>query len=175
MSAGKDFEQQIEDSCKHYDIFNFRVRDVNPMLLKKGSQVPKNRFDYLLYYDYHLFPCELKSTQSKSVSFSESIIKEYQIKNLTEAATYKGIISGFIFNFRKYDNQTFFVHINEFNKYKEIVENNLEHTYESKTNEASIPLDVCKEIGFKIPNEILRTRYRYSMDKLFERLIDHYG
>ncbi|WYV01272.1 Holliday junction resolvase RecU [Oceanobacillus sp. FSL H7-0719] len=145
------------------------------MLLKNmaAAKTAKNKYDFLFYHNKHLFPIELKSTKSKSISFSESMIKEYQIKSLTEASKFKGVMPGFIFNFRT-SNETFFIPIHKFNEYKNIAENQLEHTYKSKVNKASIPIAICEEIGVKIEQKLNRTRYFYRIDKLFEELIHKY-
>lgn len=181
MSSGKIFEESVESSANKLNIFNFRVRDVNPMAIKPSKKwmIPKNKFDYIYYYKDHLFPAELKSTKAKSISFSESMIKSFQIKSLTEASKYEGVIPIFIFNFREPTNRTFAVHINDFNKYKHIAENQLDHNYKcrkgKKLNRASIPIDICEEIGVELKSTLKRTRYHYHLDKLFEELINKFG
>ncbi|WP_079709722.1 hypothetical protein [Paraliobacillus ryukyuensis] len=173
---GKKFEESLDQSAKNQNIFCFRVRDVNPMAFKKGNwSIPKNKFDFLFYHKGFLFPMELKSTKQKSISFSEKIIKEYQIKSLTDATSYKGVIPGFIFNFREPDNRTFFIHISNFNKYKNIAENNLKHDYTSRVNESSIPVGICEEIGIEIKHYKPRSRYTYYLNKLFDELIENHN
>ncbi|MED3562429.1 hypothetical protein [Bacillus xiapuensis] len=172
---GKEFESSIEQSSKEQGIFYFRVRDVNPMAIKANFKLPQNKYDCLLYYKDHLFPIEMKSTKSKSISFSESIIKQHQIDNLLDAVNYDGVIAGFLFNFREPDNKTYFVHIEQFIKYKHIAENQLEHTYKSKINKSSIPIAICKEIGFEVTNVKKVRKYRYYLNKLFDELIEKYS
>ena len=172
---GKQFETSIETSCKEQKIFFFRVRDVNPMALKSNFTVPKNKFDSLIYSKGYLFPLEFKSTKDNKFSFSESIIKKHQIDSLKEASTYEGVIAGFLFNFRENGNETYFVHINDFLNYKNIAQNKLEHTYKSKVNKASIPIDICKEIGTLIINVKKVSNYRYYINKLLDELISKYG
>jgi penicillin-binding protein-related factor A (putative recombinase) len=171
---GKEFELAVETSCKEQNIFYFRVRDVNPMAIKPNFKLPQNKYDSLLYYKDHLFPIEMKSTKGKSFSFSESIIKQHQIDNLVDAVKYDGVIAGFLFNFRESENQTYFVHINDFMKYKHIAENQLEHTYQNKINKSSIPLAICKEIGIEVRNVKKVRKYRYYLNKLFDELIEKY-
>lgn len=172
---GKNFESSLELSCKQQMVFYFRVRDVNPTAIKKGQSVPKNKFDALLFYKQRLFLIEMKSTKQKSFSFSESIIKSFQIKSLMEATKYDNVIPGFIFNFREPDNRAFFVHINDFITYKNIAENQLEHTYKSKINKSSIPLSICEEIGIEITNVKKKVNYRYYVNKLLDELISKYS
>lgn len=143
-------------------------------MLKPNVRLSPNKYDYFAFMDGHLFTLELKTTKNKSLSFSEKIIKPHQITALTKAATYEDVIAGFLINFREYDNQTFFVHIDDFNTYRNIAENNLNHNYQSKVNEKSIPLGICKEIGVEVFSIKKRTRYTYGMKKLFEELIYKY-
>lgn len=173
-SEGKQFEQSVEESAKEQSIYYFRVRDVNPMALKAGSIVPKNKFDSLMYYKGYLFPIEMKSTKDTKLSFSESIIKANQIKNLQEASNYKGVIPGFLFNFRESDNKTYFIHINDFVNYKNVVENGLKHIYKNKVNKGSIPIGICEEIGIELVNVKKKVKYRYYVARLLDELIDKF-
>jgi len=103
---------------------------------------------------------ELKSTSAKSISFDNKIIKEHQIKGLEKINNkYKDIICGFIFNFYNYNNQTYFVDIEDFIKFLK------------ETDRKSIPLDHCKNIGIEVENKILRTNYRYDIDKLIRNIV----
>jgi penicillin-binding protein-related factor A (putative recombinase) len=172
---GKLFEEDMKSSAKEQNIFFYRVKDVPPTLLKPNARVSKNDFDSFIYRKPNLFPIEFKSTQNKSVSFEEKIIKSHQIEALKEAVEYDGLIAGFIFNFREYENATYFVHINDFLAYKNIAENELENTYKSKINKSSIPLDICKEIGVEVRNVKKKVRYRYYINKLLDELIEKYN
>jgi penicillin-binding protein-related factor A (putative recombinase) len=173
---GKIFEQSIEQSCSDQSIFYFRVRDVNlPPDIRMRVKLPQNKYDCLMFYKEHLFTIEMKSTKGKSVSFSESIIKQHQIDNLMEASKYDGIISGFLFNFRTEGNPTYFVDIDSFIKYKHIAENELEHTYKSKVNKSSISLNICKEIGVPVTSVLKKVKYRYYINSLLDSLIDTYN
>ncbi|QJI52459.1 putative recombination protein U [Psychrobacillus phage Perkons] len=175
INYGKRFEEDMQKSCSEQSVFFYRIKDVNPMALKRGMAVSKNDFDSFIFRKPNLFPTEFKSTASKSISFSESIIKGHQIKALQEASEYDGLISGFIFNFREVNNSTYFVHIEDFLAYKNIAENGLDHTYESKVNKSSIPIAICKEIGIEITNVKKQVRYRYYVNKLLDELIVKYN
>ncbi|MCA1027079.1 Holliday junction resolvase RecU [Cytobacillus kochii] len=173
---GKQFEEDLKKSASDQSIFFYRIKDVNPMFLKANTAVSKNDFDCFIYKKPNLFPVELKSTKAKSVSFSEKIIKKHQIKALENASKYDGLVAGFIFNFRAYDNSTYYVPINEFLKYKYIAENQIkEHTYKAKVNKSSISLDICEEIGIEISNVKKKVRYRYYINSLLEKLINRNG
>lgn len=171
---GKMFEEDIETSCKDQSIFYYRIKDTFiPPDLRTRVRVTKNKYDSFIYRKPNLFPIEFKSTKDKKFSFSESIIKKHQIEALQDAATYDGLIAGFIFNFRSEGNETWFVHIDDFIKYKHIAENGIkEHTYKSKVNRASISLDICREIGIEVKNVKKKVRYRYYINQLVDCLIN---
>jgi penicillin-binding protein-related factor A (putative recombinase) len=174
---GKSFETDIETSCSDQNIFYFRVRDVNlPPDVRMRVKIPQNRYDCILYHKGYLFPIEQKSTKDKSISFSESMIKAHQIKNLTDATKFSGVIPGFLFNFRLLnENKCYFIHIDDFNTYKNIAENQFEHTYKSKINKSSIPIGICEEIGIEITNVKKKVNHRYYLNKMIDELIDRFG
>jgi penicillin-binding protein-related factor A (putative recombinase) len=125
--------------------------------------VPKNPYDILLFQHGIYLILELKSGKQKSFSLDEKIIKEHQIKNLNKYKDYKNVFPGFIFNFVNYDNQTYFLHINDFNYY-------LEHP-----TQKSIPLEYIKENGLKIENKIKIKKYKYDLEKLINDIIEKYN
>jgi len=173
---GKIFEANVENSSKEQKIFYFRVRDVMlPPDVRLRVRLPKNKYDCLMHHNGHLFSIEMKSVKSKSISFAESMIKQNQIDNLADASTYDDVIAGFIFNFRLDENLTYFVGIQEFLKYKNIAENQLEHNYISKVTRSSIPIGICKEIGHEIKSAKKKVNYRYFIKNALENLIEVYG
>lgn len=87
------------------------------------------------------------------MSFDEKIIKKHQIDNLKKYSRYPGIISGFIFNFADYDNQTYFLPIDKFIYYKET------------TNRKSIPLEYIAENGVEIKHRLKVKNYKYFLDE----------
>jgi penicillin-binding protein-related factor A (putative recombinase) len=173
---GKIFQQDFENSCIKDGVFSDRIKDVYiPPEYRKKIPTVKNKYDFYLYLKPHLIPVELKSVQENRVSFSESIIKRHQIKALEEASEYEGVIAGFIFNFRSFNNRTYFVHINDFIKYKNIAENQIkEHNYKSKVNKSSIPIGICEEIGIEIKNKLLKSRYRYNVRQFIMEAVKKY-
>jgi penicillin-binding protein-related factor A (putative recombinase) len=175
-NAGKSFEEQLQTSANEQGIYFYRIKDVPPLMLKPNAKVSQNDFDSFVYRKPNLFPIELKSTQGKSVSFQEKIIKKHQILALEDAAKYDGIIAGFIFNFREYENFTCFVHIKDFLEIKYLSENEIkEHRFKSKLNKSSIGLDICKEVGIEIRNVKKKVKYRYYINSLLDSLIDKYS
>jgi penicillin-binding protein-related factor A (putative recombinase) len=174
-SEGKQFEKDVQTSMKEQGIYHIRLKDVLlPPNLRLKIRLPHNPYDLLSYYKLHLFPLEFKSTKDQNFSFSNSIIKNHQIEALTKAAQYDGVIAGFMFNFRK-TNETFFVHIDDFNTYKHIAENGLENNYKSRVNKSSLPIGICREIGIPIQTVIKKVNYRYYINQLFDKLINTYG
>jgi len=175
---GKKFESSVEDSCKNQNVFLFRVRDVFlPPDVRKRVKVPKNKYDFLFFHNYRLFPTELKSTKAKSFSFegNNPKIKPHQIKALTEDNEFEGLICGLLLNFREPNNKTYFVHIDDFNHYVKAANGEIEHTYEGRLNKKSIPLHIVEQIGVEVKGVKKRTRYTYMIKKTLEELIKKYG
>jgi penicillin-binding protein-related factor A (putative recombinase) len=174
-NVGKSFEEDLKNSASEQGVFFYRIKDVNPMFLKPNTRVSKNDFDSFIYKYPNLFPVELKSSGQRSISFDEKIIKQHQIDALKEAAEYDGLIAGFIFNFREYDNFTCFIHINDFLEIQELSQSQIsEHRFKSKLNKSSIGLDICKEVGIEIHNVKKKVKYRYYINKLLDELIQKY-
>ncbi len=171
INYGKIFEEDIRNSALEQGLWFYRIKDVSPMMLKPNVRLSKNDYDSFIYKKPNLFPVELKSTKSKSLSLSESMVKRHQIEALTKAAETDGVISGFLVNFREPKNRVFFVHITDFLEYKNIAENGLDHTYEGRVNKASIPIHIVEQIGIEVKSEKKRTRYRYKLNKLMNDLV----
>lgn len=177
---GKKFEANIKQSCDKEGVFFDRIKDISispniPEKYRKMIPRPKNKYDCYIFSNHYLFPIELKSTQETRMSFSESIIKKHQIDSLTWANQFAsdGIIAGFLFNFRT-QNETYFIHIQDFNTYKEIAESgSKEHSY-PKVNKSSMPIEVCRQIGIEIKYKKLRTNYHYYIKEFIERAIEKY-
>lgn len=172
-NQGRVFESNFEDSIKESGYWFFRVRDVNPMAIKRPFAIPRNPYDVLIFDGEYLFALELKSTQGKSISHrgSNPQIKPHQTEALISASKHDNIIAGFILNFRS-ENKTYFVHIDDFIKYDLVSRGEAEDTYISKKNEMSIPLRICEEIGIGIESELKRVHYRYYVEKLLREIVD---
>ncbi|MCY8997970.1 hypothetical protein [Bacillus inaquosorum] len=174
-NQGKVFEANIEKSAVDQELFFYRIKDVNPMFLKRGAAVSKNKYDCFLHFKGYLFPFELKSTKDKSISFRDKIIKSQQIKYLKEATQYPNVIPGFLFQFREPENKVYFVHIDDFLTYKNIAEKQLEHTYKNKVNKSSIPIAICEEIGTEVRWMKKKVNYTYYLNKLCDDLIKKFS
>lgn len=172
---GKKFEADIKQSCEKEGIFYDRIKDtfIPPEYRNKIPQ-HKNKYDCYIFGNHYLFPVEMKSTQDNKISFSESIIKQHQIDNLLWAAKFKGTIPGFIFNFRSFNNETYFIYIHDFNNYKTVAESgSKEHKY-VKLNKRSMPIEVCRQIGLKIKNYKKKVSYHYFIKEFIENAINIY-
>lgn len=161
-NSGKIFEDEFRDSIDRSVIYYQRIKDPAASFGKDSSKTRfsiKNPYDSYAYRYPYFFALELKTTKTKSIAFSttdnKSQIKKCQIDGLTEAATFKGIISGFVFNFREYD-LTYYLNISDFNRFV------------NSTEKKSINIDdvVCFG-GILIPQNIKRTKYIYNMDVIF--------
>jgi recombination protein U len=125
--------------------------------------VPKNPYDLTIYHKGIYIIAELKSGKQRNFSLDEKIIKKHQILNLNKYKEYEGVYPGFIFNFASYDNQTYFLHIEDYNNYV------------LNPTQKSLPLAYCAEHGIKIENTIKKVKFKYNISKLFEDIIQKYS
>lgn len=163
MNVGKDFEQQIKDSMPS-DVFYYRLKDAASSFGQDSSQTRfslTNPFDFFMYKYPHLYAIENKSTATRSLSFAtDKKIKGKNIKfdqiNELKAAADKGLIAGFLFNFREV-NETYFIFIDDFIKFTK--------TYDKK----SINVEDVKEFnGFLVPQKLKKVKYSYDINALIE-------
>lgn len=172
MNKGKEFEKDFKNSVPD-NVYFYRIADTatgwshnHEDTSSESNNIrftPKNHFDCFIMLKG--FPLELKSTQGTSFSFkgTSPMIKEHQIKELTKASKIIGVIPGFIFNFRSLKiNKTYFLHINDFNKFTT-------QTTKSSINEK----DIITYGGIEIESYLKRTKYGYRIDKLIERLLNN--
>jgi penicillin-binding protein-related factor A (putative recombinase) len=158
------FEDNFKSSATK-DILVHRQRDVFlPSECRKCGKIflPKNPFDFLLFRYPSLILCELKSTGVKSISLEEKIIKKHQSLSLLKYSEFNGVTCCFIFNFRNYDNKTYFLHIDDFIQFVK------------EGTRKSIPLAYCEEVGIEIKNKLLKSNYRYDLSKLFNDVNSKY-
>jgi hypothetical protein len=178
MSAneGKQFEEDWKGSYAKTPFFYMRLRDGAKWVQGQGASfTPENPCDAIQHTMPFLWLLELKSTKGASVSFhpvtqdggapwirpkdkAERDIKSNQVKELMTAATYDGVIAGFVFNFRErvlksktVPAVTYFVHINDFTEYA------------VATGKSSISQDDCEKIGVWIPHERKKVHFRYDL------------
>ena len=164
---GNLFEEQWKRSIPE-DVYYLRLKD-NPSSFGKDSSFVRftlnNPFDCLVFYNGFLFPLELKSTSSKSISIQTKkeekgkMIKINQIEGLSKSNKYENIFSGFLFDFRESE-KTFWMGINDFLKFQE--ENNKKSINEK---------DIIKYNAIEVEKEKKKTRYVFSVKKLIEDVV----
>lgn len=154
QNEGKKFEQDFANSVNKEKYWIYRFRD-NAASFSGGTNTrfaSSNICDYLLFHNQTktLYLLELKSTKSSSIPYT--MIRDNQIKELTEASN-NDLVAGFIFNYREKNNATYFMLIDDFNEMT------------SEINKKSFNMsDVEKYGAVKINSEKKRTRYRYDID-----------
>lgn len=160
-NAGKLFEDEFKASINEKAIYYERIKD--PAASFGGSTATRfsthNPYDSYAYIYPNFYALELKSTKEKSISFStsdnKSQIKKCQIDGLTRADKYKGVVAGFVFNFREYE-LTYFLSISQFNIF-------VKHTTKKSINIK----DVSECGGIIIPQKIKVVKYTYDVDVIF--------
>jgi penicillin-binding protein-related factor A (putative recombinase) len=161
MNSGKIFEKDWKDSIPS-NTYYLRIVDA-PSSWGDNTNLRfsvKNPFDSLMYIYPNLFLLELKSAQDDRFSFKGSsvMIKEHQIKELTKAAIHKGVIPGFLFNCRK-NNQTYFLHINDFNKFT------------NETDKSSInKQDIIKYGAIEVIGKIKKVKYKWYVGEFITEM-----
>ena len=160
QNEGKKFEQDFANSVDENKYWLYRFRD-NAASFSGGTNTrftSSNICDYLLFHNdtRTLYLLEMKSTKSSSIPYT--MIRDNQIKELTEASNNK-LIAGFIFNYREKNNATYFMAIDDFNKMTDEI------------NKKSFNIfDIEKYGAFKINSEKKRTRYKYDIDSFVNKL-----
>ena len=164
---GKEFEQQWKKSVSD-DMYYLRLKD-SPSSFGQDSTYVRftlnNPYDCFIFYNHFLFPMELKSTESTSISIQRNkeekgkMIKINQINGLSESNKYNGVFAGFVFDFRSTTN-TYWLSIDNFNLF--LYENDKKSINEK---------DIIKYKGIKIEKEKKRVKYIYRIDKLLLDII----
>ena len=163
---GKLFENDWKKSIPK-DMYYQRIKD-NPTLFGNKEEnnsnlrfTPKQPFDAFLFHSPCLYCFELKSTKGTSISFkgTSPMIKEHQIKELSNASTYNNCIAGFIFNFREPQNIVYFQNIKDFNNF-------LNETTKSSINQK----DIINYGGLIVEGEIKKVRWKYNINKMVDDL-----
>lgn len=129
----------------------------------------QNPYDALMYTNGTLFCMELKSfdgcltfwkeefeDKEKKQSFN---IKKNQIHGLEKASKTKGVIAGFVLNFRK-NNHTYFLGIDKFNEMISKIE-------KKSINEQNI-IDAG---GYLIEQTLKKVKYNYNVEKFISDMI----
>lgn len=154
QKEGKRFEQDFANSVNKDECWLYRLRD-NAASFGRGTNTrfaSSNICDYVMYHNKTrtLYLLELKSTKSSSIPYS--MIRDNQIKELTESSKHM-LVAGFIFNYREKLNATYFMMIDDFNEMT------------SEINKKSFNLSDLEKYGaIKINSTKKRTRYIYDIE-----------
>ena len=180
MNQGKKFEHNFKQACENDGIFCLRVTDsdlsFNPNKDLRSRFTIKQPADLIVYYNGYLFTLELKNTKGKNFSFQrdpklpDGMIHYHQINSLVNMGLYKGVISGFVFNFRWGEDdklpveKTFFLSIDDFSRF--MVE----------SDKRSINMkEVIEYGGIEIESNRKRTQFTYATKNGFEEIIKQKG
>ena len=147
MTEGKKFEQDFQKSVPD-KWFVFRINDNQGYNETNERFTLNNPFDLIMFNGVKLYCLELKSTLGKNIPFNN--IKPHQEKGLMKYVYCRDVIPGLVINYREHE-LTVYVHI----------ENYLE--YKSSCDRKSLPIEDAKKIGVVIPQQIIRTRYKYDL------------
>lgn len=180
-SEGKKFEEEWKKSYARTPYYYMRIKDAPKWIRgEKSTFTPSNDADAIQYSIPFLYLLELKSTKGTGISFNPQkpykepkgkntkvMIKANQVKALMNASQKKGVIPGFIFNYRerktktkKLNNAVYFIHIQDFIKFAE------------SSKKSSINRADCKRIGIEIDSQKLKINYRYNIEKFIEDSIN---
>lgn len=154
MNVGKQFEKDIQKSCKKQGIFFLRIND--PIFEwenkenKKRRFTPKNLCDNVMHYKGLTLLVELKSHLGKSIPVSA--LKQYEKMNKIE---FSGVLPLFFLNFRELK-ETYILDARQ-------VALCLQHR-------KSVDVGFCRKQGNLIEAKKLRVNYEYNLLKSFENL-----
>ena len=171
MNTGKIFENAIKRSVPK-SILLFRLPDAAQSF--GGSNrlrfSRKNPFDFLMWDScgHILFALEMKTVSGKSISFERSSedhgeIHLHQISGLNECSKYDGIVCGFVIEFRVLAT-TIFIYISDFLRVSSVI---------PKKSFTIKDLDALSIPYYVIPQEIVKTRYKYDIEYFVREIRNH--
>ncbi len=168
MNTGKIFENAIKRSVPN-SILLFRLPDA-AQSFGGGNKLRfsrKNPFDFLMWdsYGHILFALEMKTVSGKSISFERNNedhgeIHLHQINGLNECSRYDGIVCGFVIEFRALAT-TIFIRISDFLRVSNTI---------SKKSFTIKDLDSLSIPYYIIPQEIVKTRYKYDIERFVQEI-----
>ena len=170
-NEGKRFEDAFVNSIPDYVLVK-RLND-NVSSWSGGAKTrftSKNECDYILFdgRTCTFYGLELKSTKHNSLTLWRKDfenkdkkqtfqIRKCQIQGLEKWSKHKGVF-GLIINFRDGENKTYFIDIGEFLTYTS-------PPFQKKTINKN---DVLAMNPIEIDSELLRTNYRYNIEKFLK-------
>ncbi|MBU3186503.1 hypothetical protein [Clostridium estertheticum] len=168
VNAGKVFENSFKESIPS-NCYYLRLKDPASSFGAQDNKTLRfsitNPFDCLLFNSPNLFTLELKSTKGTAFSFKGKtpMIKAKQIEGLSHAAKFEDIIPGFIFNMREPTNRTYFLHINNFNKF-------IASTEKSSINEK----DIIDAGAMVIDCRLKKVKYAYRIREFIDEIKEYH-
>lgn len=159
-NEGKRFEEDFKSSINDNENWVYRLRD-NAASFSGGTKTrfsSTNICDFLIFNNKYrtLYLVELKSTKGSSIPYT--MIKDNQIKGLSEAGKHK-VIPCFFFNYREKNNATYFMIIDDFLDMKCALD-----------KKSFNPQDLEKYGAITVSRNIKRTRYRYDIETIIEQI-----
>lgn len=154
QNEGKKFEQDFANSVNKDECWLYKLRD-NAASFGGSTNTrfaSSNVCDYIMFHNKTrtLYLLEMKSTKSFSIPYT--MIRDNQIKELTESSKHT-LVAGFIFNYREKQNATYFMLIDDYNDMK------------SELTKKSFNIEDLEKYGaIKINSTKKRTRYVYDID-----------
>ena len=178
QNVGKKFENNFKSSIPD-DVMYHRLHDAPQSWSQdKGTRFSwQNPCDAFLFDKGTLLALELKTTKDKFYTFEKekgtnktAKIHYHQIEGLREFAKYKGVVPGFVLNYRinegtpNYNELTYFIHINDFDRMI------------NELNKKSFTmLDLLKYSPIKIESMKKRTNFKYGIGSFLDEIKNKYG
>ena len=151
MNAGKQFEKDIQKSCKKQNIFFLRLQDAGGWSNADNTRfTPKNLCDCIMHYGEKTLLVELKSHKGKSIP--KAAMK--QLEGLSKINS-KGVQALFILNFRELG-ETYILEARQVTlclQYRK-----------------SVDVGFCRKHGTLIEAKKLIKNYEYNLLKSFENM-----
>lgn len=170
INHGKRFEQDFQASAEKVMSY-IRLNDpassfnieCNGCPKKKTRFSPKHMCDAIAYKYPHKYNLELKSTDKKSIPFSNIVRdkKDKRLQKMVDDSCRQGVHSFIIFNFRSEDNKTIFVPASN------ILHFINQPDFFGYPSRKSIPLKFIEACGIEIRSSLKKVRYNYVVDDLF--------
>lgn len=163
MNTGKIFEQDFKESCKHQNLWCWRIRDsyVSAKAVDANAYIPCQPADFLVKLNENIFFCELKYTEKKYITIEhdnvKGMIKKTQIDQM-KALQAKDVFGVLFLSFSECT-------------YAMSIDNFLWCMGETGKHSIS-PIDVVQHGRLNVPDAILRTHKRYDVKTVLTKIVD---
>ena len=139
-------------------VFIYRLKDTASSFTGGKTKFSTNNIcDYIAFNPIanKVLALELKSFKGKSMPFAN--IKPHQLKDMSKAKNEMNIQAYFVVNFRDLG-ETYLIDVDDL------------IWYIDNSGRKSLPLDYCQQFAIYLPSELKRTRYKYHMEEIFDKL-----